>query len=128
VESSIVAGKTAVAAKEFKEYRKSVVENSKTVKTHKARMTGPPSAELQISIELNDGKNVFQRGEIIKITVTNIGEKPVTLPNAAPWSIYQLKDNKYTLVFSPVAAQVLTSLNPGEAKSWTWNQKLNDGS
>lgn len=71
-----------------------------------------------------NGENIktFKRGEKIVVSFKNIGDKPIILPNSAPWMIYKVGKN-LTPVYQPIALQVLIKLNPGESVKWEWNQR-----
>ncbi len=73
---------------------------------------------------LSTDKGVYSTGEMVRITFTNTGSVPITLPNTAPWTI---KDPYGRIVYSPMAAMVITPIAPGGSKTWTWDQRDNAG-
>ena len=76
-------------------------------------------------LELRTNKDTFEPGEIIIITVKNNGRQPLTFPDAAlGLMIVNVETNES---FSFIAAQVLTSLQPGQSKSIEWGQRGLDG-
>lgn len=71
-----------------------------------------PSLNLEIQ-KTNQGKYV-----ILKVTVTNTGNVAVTFPNAALGLIVERKnDGQWRPYYSPISAQVMVKLKPGEARN-----------
>lgn len=69
-------------------------------------------------------KPVYQPGESVDFTLKNTGSLDITCPNAAP---YIIQDQNGAIVLTPVGATVIDTLTPTSQKTWTWNQKNNDG-
>ena len=67
--------------------------------------------------------NAFKQEDVVKLKLTNIGEKPISLPNTAPWAIYSVKCIQSALtrikpVYQPIAAQVIVELKPNQRLTW----------
>ena len=73
------------------------------------------------SINISTSKPAYIFGEIVNITIKNVGTEPITFPN----SILGLKiENAITHAKYPLfSAQVITTLDSGGSKSLKWNQK-----
>ena len=78
------------------------------------------------SVSIVTEKIDFELGEQIHIKIVNSGTIPLTFPDAS----YGLKvtglDGR--LYYTPIAAQVISTLEPNEEKTFVWNQKRMDGS
>ena len=100
----------------------------------------------------------FVQGEKIRIFLENIGNKTITLPNPAPWEVIALpmidaeiesklhcspEESVYAkfpkiysdmynisnaLIYKPKVEQTAVLIHPNETLTWTWDQRLNDGS
>ena len=76
-------------------------------------------------LQIWTNKNTYEPGETIIITVKNNGAQPLTFSDAAlGLMIISVETNQS---FSFIAAQVLTSLQPGQSKSIEWDQHGLDG-
>lgn len=65
-------------------------------------------------------KTVYSPGETVNITISNTGEKPLIFPNSAlGLTIRSIQTNETYPIFS---AQVITTLNPNDSRSVTWDQ------
>ena len=78
------------------------------------------------SISIVTEKIDFELGEQIHIKIVNSGTIPLTFPNAS----YGLKVTGLdgVLYYTPMAAQVISTLEPKEEKTFVWNQERMDGS
>jgi len=78
------------------------------------------------SISIVTEKIDFELGEQIHIKIVNSGTIPLTFPDAS----YGLKVTGLdgVLFYTPMAAQVISTLEPKEEKTFVWNQKRIDGS
>jgi len=78
------------------------------------------------SISIVTEKIDFELGEQIHIKIVNSGTIPLTFPDAS----YGLKVTGLdgVLFYTPMAAQVISTLEPMEEKTFVWNQKRVDGS
>ena len=78
------------------------------------------------SISIVTEKIGFELGEQIHIKIVNSGTIPLTFPDAS----YGLKVTGLdgVLYYTPMAAQVISTLEPKEEKTFVWNQKRMDGS
>jgi len=77
------------------------------------------------SISIVTEKIDFELGEQIHIKIVNSGTIPITFPNAS----YGLKVTGLdgTPYYIPMAAQVISTLEPKEEKTFVWEQKKMDG-
>ena len=68
----------------------------------------------------------FELGEQIQIKLINSGTIPLTFPDTS----YGLKVTGLdgVLYYTPMAAQVISTLEPKEEKTFVWTQKKMDGS
>jgi len=78
------------------------------------------------SISILTEKIDFELGEYIYIKIVNSGTIPLTFSDAS----YGLKVTGLdgVLYYTPMAAQVISTLEPKEEKTFVWNQKKMDGS
>jgi len=78
------------------------------------------------SISIVTEKIDFELGEQIHIKIVNSGTIPLTFSDTA----YGLKITGLdgVLYYTPMAAQVISTLEPKEEKTFVWNQKRMDGS
>ena len=78
------------------------------------------------SISIVTEKIDFELGEQIHIKIVNSGTIPLTFPDAS----YGLKVTGLdgVLYYTPMVAQVISTLEPNEEKTFVWNQKRMDGS
>ena len=78
------------------------------------------------SISIVTEKIDFKLGEQIHIKIVNSGTIPLTFPDTS----YGLKVTGLdgVLFYTPMAAQVISTLEPKEEKTFVWNQKRMDGS
>jgi len=78
------------------------------------------------SISILTEKIGFELGEHIYIKIVNSGTISLTFPNAS----YGLKVTGLdgVLYYTPMSAQVISTLEPDEEKTFVWNQKRMDGS
>ena len=78
------------------------------------------------SISIVTEKIDFELGEQIHIKIVNSGTVPLTFPDAS----YGLKVTGLdgVLYYTPMVAQVISTLEPKEEKTFVWNQKRMDGS
>jgi len=78
------------------------------------------------SISLVTAKIDFELGEQIHIKIINSGSISLTFSDAS----YGLKVTGLdgVLYYTPMAAQVISTLEPKEEKTFVWNQKRMDGS
>ena len=78
------------------------------------------------SISIVTEKTDFELGEQIHIKIVNSGTIPLTFPDAS----YGLKVTGLdgVLFYTPMAAQVISTLEPMEEKTFVWDQKKMNGS
>ena len=77
------------------------------------------------SISLVTEKFDFKKGEVIKIRVVNSGTTPLTFSDTS----YGLRITGLSgiLMYTPVSAQVMSHLEPGDEIEFYWDQIKNDG-
>jgi uncharacterized membrane protein len=76
------------------------------------------------SISIVTEKSDFKKGEMIKIRIVNSGTAPLTFSDSS----YGLKITGLSgiLMYTPVSAQVISNLDPGDEIELFWNQIKND--
>ena len=76
------------------------------------------------SVSVVTEKSDFKKGEEIKIRIVNSGTVPLTFSDSS----YGLKITGLTgiLMYTPVSAQVISHLDPGDEIELSWNQIKND--
>ena len=76
------------------------------------------------SISIVTEKSDFKQGEEIKIRIVNSGTTPLIFSDAS----YGLRITGLfgVLIYSPVAAQVISELEPGDEIEFSWDQIKND--
>jgi flagellar hook assembly protein FlgD len=67
----------------------------------------------------------YRIGEPVTITVKNIGDETLTFPNSA--ADLKIQNMNTGQMYSVVAAQATTELQPGASKMLTWNQEDDNG-
>ena len=77
------------------------------------------------SISVVTEKSDFKKGEEIVIRIVNSGTVPLTFSDTS----YGLRITGLSgiLMYTPVSAQVISNLEPGDEISFSWNQIKNDG-
>ncbi len=66
----------------------------------------------------------YYHTEPVTFGIRNNSSSPITIPNSAPWKV---TDSNGASISTPVAAQVVTTLQPGQNKEWVWDQLNNGG-
>ena len=76
------------------------------------------------SISIVTEKSDFKKGEDIKILIINSGTSPLIFSDSS----YGLKITGLfgILMYSPVSAQVISQMEPGDEIEFSWNQIKND--
>lgn len=87
-------------------------------------VTVTTATPLLPTLSFATSKSVYAPGEEVSFTLTNQGPGPVTLANSAPYSI---SNQAGSVVVSPLAAQVTSTLAAGANQRWQWNQQLTAG-
>jgi len=85
------------------------------------KVTVPASAN---KAKLVTDKPAYQPGEVVTIRFFNGCSQAISLRDSAPWVI---KDSQGRVVFTPFSLPVITEVKQGETKTWTWDQKDNNG-
>lgn len=83
------------------------------------------SNETSSGLEITTDKKTYKPGEIITITVRNNGKQPLAFPDAALGLKIENLDTGER--FGLMAAQVLTTVEPGQSQKIEWDQKRNIG-
>ena len=78
-----------------------------------------------LSISVVTEKSDFKKGEEIKIRIVNSGTVPLIFSDAS----YGLKITGLSgvLMYSPVSAQMISQLEPGDESEFSWDQIKNNG-
>ena len=78
------------------------------------------------SVSIVTEKIDFKKGEDMKLQIINSGTTPLVFSDAS----YGLKITGLSgiLMYSPIAAQVISELEPGDEIIFSWDQIKNDGS
>ncbi|MBM3896052.1 MAG: hypothetical protein FJ359_06435 [Thaumarchaeota archaeon] len=77
------------------------------------------------SLSIMTEKMDFSVGENIKITIINTGGKPLAFSDASYGLQVVGLDGR--VLYSPIAAQVVSTLEPKEERTFVWDQTKNDG-
>lgn len=77
------------------------------------------------SITIFTEKTDFEKGEIIQIKIINSGTVPISFSDTSYG--LKIKGLDGTVLYSPAAAQVVSTLQPTEEKTLEWDQIKNDG-
>ena len=77
------------------------------------------------SLTILTEKMDFEKGETIQIKIINSGTIPISFSDASYG--LQIKGLDGTVLYSPIAAQVISNLEPKEEKIFEWDQIKNDG-
>ena len=78
------------------------------------------------SISILTEKIDFELGEHIYIKIVNSGTVPLTFSDASYG--FKVTGLDGVLYYIPIAAQVISTLEPNEEKTFVWDQKRMDGS
>jgi uncharacterized cupredoxin-like copper-binding protein len=81
------------------------------------------SSSSVLVITTNEAR--YRVGEPVTITVKNIGDETLTFPNSA--MDLKIQNMNTGQMYSVVAAQVTTELEPGASRMLTWNQEDGNG-
>ena len=84
---------------------------------------GSSSSSNVLVITTNEAR--YRIGEPVTITVRNIGDETLTFPNSAV--DLKIQNMNTGQLYSVVAAQVTTELQPGASRMLTWNQEDDNG-
>jgi hypothetical protein len=77
---------------------------------------GDGGQEPECTLEITADKEIYQPEDVVAITITNTGDEPIEFPNSALG--LQIKNVDTGEVFPLVAAQVVTTLEPGESRTF----------
>jgi len=77
------------------------------------------------SLTILTEKTDFEKAETIKIRIINSGTVPISFSDASYGLIIRGLDG--TILYSPISAQVISTLEPKEEKIFEWDQIKNDG-
>ncbi len=108
----------------------SIVNNSNNVQneTNLANDTlfdGEIKNSISDVINITTDKQIYNPGEIVGISIKNLGSEQLTFPNSAlGLKIRNLASNE---LYPILSSQVITILGPGDSKSLQWDQIGIDG-
>jgi hypothetical protein len=108
----------------------SIVNNSNNVQneTNLANGTlvdGEIKNSISDIINITTDKQTYNPGEIVGISIKNLGSEQLTFPNSAlGLKVRNLASNE---LYPILSSQVITILGPGDSKSLQWNQIGIDG-
>lgn len=108
----------------------SIVNNSNNVQneTNLANDTfvnGEIKNSISDIINITTDKQIYNPGEIVGISIKNLGSEQLTFPNSAlGLKIKNLASNE---LYPILSSQVITILGPGDSKSLQWDQIGIDG-
>ena len=77
---------------------------------------GDGGQEPECTLEITADKEIYEPEDVVAITITNTGDEPIEFPNSALG--LQIKNVDTGEVFPLVAAQVVTTLEPGESRTF----------
>ncbi len=77
------------------------------------------------SLTILTEKTDFKKGESIQIRIINSGTVPITFSDTSYG--LQISGLDGIILYSPIAAQIISTLQPGEEKTFEWDQIKNDG-
>lgn len=92
-----------------------------TISSQRQQLVFVEGPSLSIITEKMD----FSLGENIQITIINTGSKPLTFSDASYGLQVVGLDGR--ILYSPIAAQVVSILEPKEERTFVWDQIKNDG-
>jgi len=78
----------------------------------------------KLCMELKVMKERFLQSEPVVFRFINNCNRDIALPNSSPWVI---KDIQGRVIFSPISAQVIKTVEPGQYVEWSWDQRDNRG-
>jgi hypothetical protein len=78
-----------------------------------------------LPVRFTADKDIYSQGEQVIFSLINNGTDVIDLPNLAPWWVENATTGER--IFSPIAAQVITQLDPGKSESWVWDQNDSEG-
>ncbi|MGB8027573.1 MAG: hypothetical protein WCE95_08200 [Nitrososphaeraceae archaeon] len=108
----------------------SIVNNSNNVQneTNLANDTlvnGEIKNSISDILNITTDKQIYNPGEIVSISIKNLGSEELTFPNSAlGLKIKNLASNE---LYPILSSQVITILGPGDSKSLQWDQIGIDG-
>ncbi|HSA73250.1 MAG TPA: hypothetical protein VLD84_04770, partial [Nitrososphaeraceae archaeon] len=108
----------------------SIVNNSNNVQneTNLANdklVNGEIKNSISNMINITTDKEIYNPGEIVGISIKNLGSEQLTFPNSAlGLKIRNLASNE---LYPILSSQVITILGPGDSKSLQWDQIGIDG-
>ena len=77
------------------------------------------------SLSIITEKTDFKKGETIEIKIINSGTIPISFSDASYG--LEIKGLDGRVLYSPVASQVVSTLNPNDQVAFKWDQIKNDG-
>ncbi|MFZ0656130.1 MAG: hypothetical protein WAM19_05745 [Nitrososphaeraceae archaeon] len=108
----------------------SIVNNSNNVQNETSLandtlVNGEIKNSISDIINITTDKQTYNPGEIVSISIKNLGSEQLTFPNSAlGLKIKNLASNE---LYPILSSQVITILGPGDSKSLQWDQIGIDG-
>lgn len=108
----------------------SIVNNSNNVQNETnlpddTLVNGEIKNSISNMINITTDKEIYNPGEIVGISIKNLGSEQLTFPNSAlGLKIRNLASNE---LYPILSSQVITILGPGDSKSLQWDQMGIDG-
>ena len=108
----------------------SIVNNSNNVQNetnlaNDTLVSGEIKNSISDIINITTDKQTYNPGEIVSISIKNLGSEELTFPNSAlGLKIKNLASNE---LYPILSSQVITILGPGDSKSLQWDQIGIDG-
>lgn len=108
----------------------SIVNNSNNVQNetnlaNDTSVNGEVKNSISDIINITTDKQIYNPGEIVGISIKNLGSEQLTFPNSAlGLKIRNLASNE---LYPILSSQVITILGPGDSKSLRWDQMGIDG-
>jgi archaellum component FlaG (FlaF/FlaG flagellin family) len=100
-----------------------VTQEAKEFLDNNIQGSSSSSSSSVLVITTNEAR--YRVGEPVTITVKNIGDETLTFPNSAMG--LKIENMNTGQMYSVVAAQVTTELEPGASRMLTWNQEDGNG-
>jgi hypothetical protein len=100
-----------------------VTQEAKEFLDNNIQGSGSSSSSSVLVITTNEAR--YRVDEPVTITVKNIGNETLTFPNSAVG--LKIQNTNTGQMYSVVAAQVTTELEPGASRMLTWNQEDGNG-
>jgi hypothetical protein len=74
------------------------------------------SKQQEKCLEITTDKKIYEKGDVIKITVRNTGDEPLEFPNSVLG--LEIKNLRTKEIYPLISLQVITTLQPGESRTF----------